>query len=161
MLELYDKLRHADYYKLSPLSYAIIANTFRMNVPIPEKLTPSETYMGMRIPIAEAQSSIAEVVTSLVEPGKIHEQTQSPAVQAPQDRRVMDQTLVAPNTTTQDRQTREDSPTAQDRCSPTKAERPDELVETRNEASGLVSLTMRAIRHLFASENPKGKLLFY
>ena len=161
-LELYDKGRPADCYKLSPLSYAIVANTFRMNIPIPEIFTWSEACHLMHIPIAGGtQSTRKNIVTSVAEPGPTYQQTQSPILQAPQDREVIDQASNTPNTLTQDRQKTEGSPITQDRLSPAKDERPDELVGIRSEESGLFALFMRAVRRSCTSGDRTKRALFY
>lgn len=89
-------------------------------------------------------------------PGTTHRQTQSPAVQAPQDRRVIDQTSAIGRITTHDRRTTEDSPTTQERPTLAKAERPYGLADTRRRRSGFMSL----LRQWDASSDPAGKLLY-
>lgn len=155
MLEPYEKGKAADSYKLSWSSYIIVANTFRMNILILRKPMSWETFKGMRILITTKKA-----VTSHAMPGTAHRQTQSPAVQAPPDRRVIDQFFAIGSFTTHDRRTTEDSPTEKDRPTLAKAERPDGLTDTRRGRSGFISLLKRATRQWDASSDPGGKILY-
>lgn len=157
-------MRPADYYKLSPLSYAIVANTFRMNIPIPQDLTPSERYRGMRIPLAGPQLSRTQrAVTSHAEAETPYEEAQSSAVQAPQDRKIMDHVSATANVTTEDCRMTDKTPTTQDPPTPAKAEKPDELVGGHKVPfhmmrSRFVSLLLRVIGYKGASTEPRTKV---
>ena len=155
MLEPYEKGKAADCYKLSWSSYIIVANTFRMNILNLRKPMFWETFKGMRILITTKKA-----VTSHAMPGTTHRETQSPAVQAPPDRRVIDQFFAIGSLMTHDRRTTEDSPTTQDRPTLAKAERPDRLADTRRERSEFRSLLMRATRQWDASSDPGGRILY-
>lgn len=93
---------------------------------------------------------------------KTLEKTQSPAVQATQDRKAVDHVSATTETRMEDRRTTEEFPTTQDPPTPAKAERPDGLtgifkVPFYMVPSGFVSLLKRVMGYNGASAELKNE----
>lgn len=121
-------MRPADHYKLSPLSYAIVANTFSMNIPIPEQLTATERYREMRLPIVGPQTpgTTRAVILDGKAATNTRDQTRSPTIQASQDPEALDHVPTTTNISIEDRRTTEEASITTASPTTTEAEKPDE-----------------------------------